>query len=105
MFRGSFLAVFAAILLLFSIHSGYVLGSNADSMKEVESELDDIDSSYQETKEQNLSIQEGDLQDMSKLEKGYYRTVVKPVYWFGRGLIDMSYEALERTAVYSYRNL
>lgn len=105
MFRGTFIFVFAVLIVLVSIHSGYVLGSNADSMKEVESELDEIDSSYQETKEQNLSIQQGDLQDMSKLKKGYYRAVVKPVYWFGRGLIDMSYEALERTAVYSYRNL
>lgn len=105
MFRGSILAVFAAILLLFSIHSGYVLGTTAENMTEIESELDEIDSSYQETKEQNLSIQDSDLEDMSKLETVYYRAVVKPVYWFGRGLIDMSYEALERTAVYSYRNL
>jgi len=105
MIRGGFLAVFAAILLLFSINSGYVMGTTADNMSEIESELAEVDGEYQETKEQNLSIQESDLEGRSKLETGYYKAVVRPAYQFGHILLDMSENTIRVSAKVSYRYL
>lgn len=105
MFRGSILAVFVAILLLFSLHSGYAIGATADNMNEIESELGEIDSEYQETKEQNLSIEESDLEGRSKLETGYYKAVVRPAYQFGHILLDMSENTIRVSAKVSYRYL
>lgn len=105
MFRGGILAVFVAILLLFSLHAGYTLGSNADNMSEIESELAEIDTEYEETKEQNLSIQESDLEGRSKLETEYYRAVVRPAYQFGHILLDVSENTIRVSARFSYRYL
>jgi hypothetical protein len=74
-------------------------------MTEIESELDTLESDYEQTKEENLTIKKSELEDMHKLEKGAYRATVGPLYWFGRSLIDLSYAVIERTAVFSYRNV
>lgn len=105
MFRGGILAVFVAILLLFSVHAGYTLGANADDMSEIESELAEVNSEYEETKEQNLSIQESDLEGRSKMEKGYYRGIVRPAYQFGHLLLDLSESTIRVSARVSYRYL
>jgi len=93
------------ILFLLSLHSGYVIGTHSDNMSEIESELSEVNNTYQETKEDNLSIQETDLEDMSKLETGYYKAVVRPVYEFGQFLLDMSENTIRVSARFSYRYL
>ena len=103
MFRGAFLAFFAVVMLLFSLHTGYTIAATADNMSEIESELAEVDSEYQETKEQNLSIEQSDLEGMSKIEIGAYKSIVRPAYQFGHILLDMSENTIRVSAKVSYR--
>lgn len=100
--KGSSIVVIVVLTILVSIHSGYMIGENADSMKEVESELQEVNSNYTETKQQKLTITDSEMDNLSTVDRIAYIVVVKPVYWWGRGVLDMSYQATRATAIWAY---
>lgn len=106
-------ALMVFFILLVSVHSGYAIGTAAENETHLENQLDSVEDNYSETKETNLSTEpysvavedKPENEVVRKIEKGYYRVGVKPVYGFGRYILDVSENTIRVSAKVSYRYL
>lgn len=100
------LPFFFAVLLIFSVQTGYEIGSTVDNRTELNSSLSEIESNYTETQEQNLTVSFSELEKgpnvLRQFERLYYNSVIKPIYWGARGALDMSYVTIKTVARATY---
>lgn len=105
--KGITFGILFVLIVLVGIDAGIAVAHDAENETELERELADIESDFEETKDENLTVSYDDHEPpdnivLQELERTYFNTIVKPLHWFGKGLLDVSYLVIETTARLTY---
>lgn len=101
------------LILVMAVFTGYQVGTAAENKTELDREIQQIQTNYSETAENNLTANYSEYESdyigvvpgVRTVDKALFYGIVKPVYWFGRSFLYGSADVIEGTARFSYNHL